>query len=92
MDDKIVFETKAQNSNDELIKENTPETIDYNKLYNINNNVNTNVANANYINNNQPINNQIINNNTNSENNIINNNMNSENNIINNKIILLIIT
>ena len=79
MDDKIVFEDNKQSNNDELLKENTPETIDYNKLYNINNNVNTNVANANYINNNQPINNQIINNNTNSENNIINNDITNQN-------------
>ena len=45
MDDKIVFEDNKQSNNDELLKENTPETIDYNKLYNINENSTPTISN-----------------------------------------------
>ena len=36
MNNKIVFEDNNQtDSNAELLKENTPQTVDYNQLYNI---------------------------------------------------------
>ncbi len=65
MNNKIVFDDNNQiDSNAELLKENTPTTIDYNKLYNINNNANNNNNNINYnktqnIENNVSINNNI---------------------------------
>lgn len=75
MDDKIVFEDNKQSNNDELLKENTPETIDYNKLYNINEN-STNNSNI-------PGNNQYTNINEQKINNI-SNNINEYNPTINN--------
>ena len=60
--------------NENLIKENTPETVDYNKLYNIQNNNNLN---------NQNINNNMENVNTTNSNIIQNGNI-SSNNINNN--------
>lgn len=82
MDDKIVFEDNKQSNNDELLKENTPETIDYNKLYNINENStnNSNIQGNNQYNNN---NEQIINK-TNENNPTISNNISENNPTINN--------
>ena len=86
MDDKIVFEDNKQSNNDELLKENTPETIDYNKLYNINENStnNSNIpGNNQYTNiNEQKINN--ISNNINENNPTISNNISENNPTINN--------
>ena len=93
MHDKIVFEDSNLNSNDELLKENTPETIDYNKLYNIddsNSNINTNNINvANNVNDTDSNNNtelsidNSVNNNSITPNEQINTNNISNTNIIN---------
>ena len=47
MNNKIVFDDINSNKsgNDELLKENTPETVDYNKLYNIQENSQNNLEN-----------------------------------------------
>lgn len=89
MNNNIVFDNDTNSdSNAELLKNNTPNTVDYNELYNTNSNINlNNISNINNQNNNIQTENKTenIHNAINTNNNVINNNSLNVQTTINNQ-------
>lgn len=91
MNNKILFEDDNTNGNAELLKENTPQTIDYNKLYNIQEKQQNNLQEINNIENKNNIDSNINIENVNSENQISKENSSNNKNEFNSLLLVFLI-